>query len=127
MLHNQPDSDQMSPCKPPPLWIAGDRLCTFDSPQTLSLVPTTLTSCTPGEETGHVSLTISHDDGVSQRLTETHCELPACPRQRDRQACLNALCFCHNGQAFGGFAHLLQRINLGILHNTAFLPNPTST
>lgn len=44
-------------------------------------------------------------------------------KQRDHRACLNALCFCHNGRAFGGFAHLLQHINLSILHNTVLLHN----
>ena len=75
MLHNRPDSDQMFLCKRgggPPRGRgaaagggggggggggAGDRSRTFDSPQTLFLVPTTLTSCTLGEEPGHMSLT----------------------------------------------------------------------
>lgn len=58
---------------------------------------------------------------------EIHCEVLACLllKQRHCQACLNALCFCHNGQAFGGVAHLLQSINLRILHNTTLLPNPS--
>lgn len=60
---------------------------------------------------------------------ETHCEVLACLllKQSHHQACLNALSFCHNGQAFRGFAHLLQSINLRILHNTALLSNPVST
>lgn len=90
-------------------------------------LPAELTSCTLGEEPGHMSLAIRHVHAFSQRLMESRRELLACLllKQRHRRACLNALCFCHNGQAFGGFAHLLQRINLSILHNKALLPNPS--
>lgn len=74
-----------------------------------------------------MSLAIRHVHAFSQRLMESRRELLACLllKQRHRRACLNALCFCHNGQAFGGFAHLLQRINLSTLHNKALLPNPS--
>lgn len=43
--------------------------------------------------------------------------------KRPERGCLNGLCFCHNGQAFRGFVHILQSINLSILHNPAALPN----
>lgn len=78
---------------------------------------------TLGEEPGaHVSDYLS----CPQCLPEADGDSLWCStiKQKDRRACLNALCFCHNGQAFGGFAHLLQRINLSILHNTTLLHNP---
>lgn len=114
---------------------ATTRLRAFDSPQALLFAPapTKLTPCTLGGGAGaHVSDYQSRPRFFffflpSRRLTETRCELHACLRlkQRHRRACLNASRFCHNGRAFGGFAHLLQRINLSILHNAALLPNPS--
>lgn len=85
-----------------------------------------LTSCTRRGEPGDTSLTISHVHRVSQRLMKIHSEIPAFPptQTRGRQACLNVLCFCHNGKAFGGFADLLQRIKWSILHNVVLLSNP---
>lgn len=133
VLQNRPDSDQMFPRKPP--WTA-------HAVSHRSLVRVRLSTSAPfcsrshqadplhpGRGSRGTRLRLSVTSKVfcfffpSRRLMELH----ACLRlkQRHRQACLNALRFCHNGRAFGGFAHLLQRINLSILHNAALLPNPS--
>lgn len=99
---NRPDSDHMCLYKLPwTVHIVSNCLCVLHTP--LLLPSTNLAH--PGRGAGaHVSNYHSRLCGVSQRLKETHCELPAFIqlKQRDRGACLNALCFCHNGQDFGG-------------------------
>lgn len=70
-------------------------------------------------------LTISHVHSLPEADRDSQWASCSPPAQRGRQACLNVLCFCHNGQPFGGFVHLLQRINLSILHNTVLLPKPS--
>lgn len=134
VLHNRPDSDQMFPCKPP--WIAhmvSDCSHTLHSPQPL-LRSAPLRShhadlLHPGKEPGHMSLTISHIHGFSQRLMETHCELLACLllKQRHRQACLNALCFCHNGQAFGDLPIYYSALTWAYYTTQHFCLTPVST
>lgn len=134
VLQNRPDSDQMFPRKPP--WTAhAVSHCSLARVRLSTSTPFCSRShqadpLHPGRGSRATRLRLSVTSKVffsSRRLTETHCELNACLRlkQRHRRACLNALRFCHNGQAFGGFAHLLQRINLSILHNAALLPNPS--
>ena len=87
MHRNRPDSDQMFPCKPP--WTAhifSQCLCMLHTSPSPSHK---LNSCTRGWEPGHMSPTITHVHGVSQRLTETHCELRL--QQRGREVCLNSV------------------------------------